>query len=33
MCAWVLRKRVVIYLVVEEFRVARCVHGCNGRGM
>ena len=31
MCAWVLRKRDVIYLVGEEVRVARCVHGCYGR--
>ena len=28
MCAWVLWKRDVIYLVGEEVRVARCVHGC-----
>ena len=27
MCAWV----YVIYLVGEEVRVARCVHGCYGR--
>ena len=26
MCAWVLWKRDVIYLVGEEVRVARCVH-------
>ena len=30
MCAWVLWKRGVIYLVGEEVRVARCVHGCYG---
>ena len=29
MCAWVLWKRGVIYLVGEEVRVARCVHGCD----
>ena len=29
----VLRKRGVIYLVGEEVRVARCVHGCYGREM
>ena len=39
MCAWVLWKRWiylvegVIYLVGEEVRVARCVHGCYGREM
>ena len=27
MCAWVLWRRDVIYLVGEEVRVARCVHG------
>ena len=26
-----LRKSGVIYLVGEEVRVARCVHGCYGR--
>ena len=33
MCAWVLWRRDVIYLVGvgEEVRVARCVHGCYGR--
>ena len=31
MCAWVLwRRECVIYLVGEEVRVARCVHGCYG---
>ena len=30
MCAWVLWRRGVIYLVGEEVRVARCVHGCYG---
>ena len=34
MCAWVgLRKRGVIYLVGEEVRVARCMHGCYGKGV
>ena len=32
MCAWVLWKRDVIYLV-GEVRVARCVHGCYGGEM
>ena len=31
MCACVLRRRDVIYLVGEEVRVARCVHACYGR--
>ena len=31
MCACMLRKSDVIYLVGEEVRVARCVHGCYGR--
>ena len=30
MCACVLWKRGVIYLVGEEVRVARCVHACYG---
>ena len=33
MCACVLRKRGVIYLVREEVRVARCVHVCYGGEM
>ena len=33
MYAWVLWKRGVIYLVGEEVRVARCVHGFYGREM
>ena len=31
MFAWVLTKRGVIYLVGEQVRVARCMHGCYGR--
>ena len=33
MCAWVLWRRGVIYLVGEEVRVARCVHVCYGGEM
>ena len=33
MCACMFRKSGVIYLVVDEARVARCVHGCYGREM
>ena len=33
MCAWVLWRRDVIYLVGEEVSVARCVHGCYGGEM
>ena len=33
MCAWVLWRKGVIYLVGEEVRVARCVHGCYGGEM
>ena len=30
MCAYVLWRRDVIYIVGYEVRVARCVHGCYG---
>ena len=30
MCMGVMEERGVIYLVGEEVRVARCVHGCYG---